>query len=188
MTMNDKIWWIEHQIRGLTQGRRMRPGKAIRRLFSTSDEKTCALARLWNGADFGVEVSAEEPAWVGAYSEIRSCMQGYGALCFRAYSRHGVSIITARRDGKYVARALTVGGATPKLTAKSLSPLKLCSKSSVSRKPLRGSRERSSRMNSLLSAARGGGFSTSRTAGKSSCRAASIPPRTLRKTPPNFPR
>ena len=113
MTMNDKIWWIEHQIRGLTQGRRMRPGKAIRRLFSTSDEKTSALVRLWNGSDFGVEVSAEEPAWVGAYSEIRSCMQGYGALCFRAYSRHGVSIITARRDGKYVARALTVGGRYP---------------------------------------------------------------------------
>ena len=113
MTMNDKIWWIEHQIRSLTQGRGMRPGKAIRRLFSTSDEKTGALARLWNGTDFGVEVSAEEPAWVGAYSEIRSCMQGYGALCFRAYSRHGVSIITTKRDGKYVARALTVGGRYP---------------------------------------------------------------------------
>lgn len=113
MTMNDKIWWIEHQIRSLTQGRRMRPGKAIRRLFSTSDDKTGALARLWNGTDFGVEVRAEESAWIGAYSDIKSCMQGRGAMCHRAYSRHGVSIITAQRDGKYVARALTVGGRFP---------------------------------------------------------------------------
>ena len=113
MTMNDKIWWIEHKIRALTHGRGMRPGKAIRRLFSSSDEKTGALARLWNGSDFGVEVSAEEKAWVGAYSDIKSCMQGYGAMCHRAYSRHGVSIITVHRDGKYVARALTVGGRFP---------------------------------------------------------------------------
>ncbi len=113
MTMNEKIWWIEHQIRSLTQGRGMRPGKAIRRLFSVSDDKTGALARLWNGTDFGVEFSAEESAWIGAYSDIKSCMQGRGAMCHRAYSRHGVSIITAQRDGKYVARALTVGGRFP---------------------------------------------------------------------------
>lgn len=92
----------------------MRPGKAIRRLFGTTDEQTGALAGLWQDGGFAVEASGDASMFVEAYASVRSCMQGQGALCHRAYARHGVQIIVARREGVVTARCLTVGGKFPK--------------------------------------------------------------------------
>lgn len=114
MEVQEKIWWIEHQIRSLTKIRGMRVGKAIRRLFGTDDDTTGALSRLWDGEQFAVVVSDSAEVWAGAYEQIRSCMQSAGLLCHRAYGRHGVQIVAAIRGGRYTARALMVGGRFPK--------------------------------------------------------------------------
>lgn len=91
----EKIWCIEHQIRTLTKGRGMRPGKAIRRVLGTTDAQTQALAGLWLDGSFGVAIGADPSLFKAGYDHVRSCMQGHGDVCHASYTPHGVTIATA---------------------------------------------------------------------------------------------
>lgn len=109
--MYNKMWFIEHKIRALIDGRGMRPGRAIRRLYPRlSDAAVASLVACWQAGEgeFGLITSETEPdLWVRAYDEIRSCMQGKGALCRRAYERHGVQVVAlADSQGRLRARCL----------------------------------------------------------------------------------
>lgn len=103
--LQEKIWWLEHQIRELTSGRGMRPGKAIRRLFGEAADLK-ALTSAWTGGEFGVVLSDSKAAFEAGYGQVNSCMQGKGDLCWEAYSPHGVGIALMVRDGVVVARSL----------------------------------------------------------------------------------
>lgn len=104
------IWFAEHKLRGLIVGRGMKPGRAIRRLFNTSDEETQALASLWVDGEFAVVLGDSEELFVAAYDAVRSCMHRKGALCHAAYSPHGVGIACVAIDGQITARTLVRGG------------------------------------------------------------------------------
>lgn len=106
----EKVWWVEHQIRSLTKLRGMRCGKAIRRVLNTTDEETQALAGLWGDGEFSVVFGDTSELFSAAYTQIRSCMQGRGELCHRAYTPHGVGIAVSYRDGEITARGLHHAG------------------------------------------------------------------------------
>lgn len=103
----ERIWWIEHQIRSIIAAHPMKVGKAIRRVLpAIKDAELQALSSLWSEGSFNVSLSDSPAVFVEAYQSVRSCMYGKGALCRRAYAPHGIGIAVARRGGELVARAL----------------------------------------------------------------------------------
>ncbi|WP_041647825.1 hypothetical protein [Aromatoleum aromaticum] len=100
--MQEKIAKFESLVAG-----GMRPGRAARRVFSGSDAEIQSLAQL---AGLRFSVSGDYSAFEAAYHDVRSCMQGKGALCHQFYSLLGVVIATlADERGVIVARALLAG-------------------------------------------------------------------------------
>lgn len=107
MEVNDKIWWVEHQIRQLVYGRGMRPGKAIRRLYpELVDSAVQSLVGAWHADEFGVTIGDTKALFVAAYDEVSSCMRGQGDMCHAAYTPHGVQLAVMVRDSRIVARSL----------------------------------------------------------------------------------
>lgn len=103
----ERTYWIEHQVRNLINGRGMRPSRAIARVLGLTDpEQIKALAALWCGDEFAVTIGDSRELFVAAYAQVRSCMQGKGALCWCAYSKHATSLAVVTIGGQIKARAL----------------------------------------------------------------------------------
>lgn len=103
----ERKYWIEHQVRGLVNGRGMRPSRAIARVLGLSNPETIkALAALWRDGEFAVTIGDSRELFVAAYEQVRSCMQGKGDLCWRAYSKHSTNLAVVTIGGQIKARAL----------------------------------------------------------------------------------
>jgi hypothetical protein len=112
--MQDKKYWIEHKIRSLI-ARGLKPSKAIKRALGIDNPDIIkSLSSLWEDGEFSVVISSDADVWAEAYAGIRSCMQGKGELCRKAYSPFGVQIAVAVRNGKPIARCLVREGKFPK--------------------------------------------------------------------------
>lgn len=103
----ERVYWVEHRVRNLISGRGMRPSRAIARVLGLTDpEQIKALAALWHDGEFAVTIGDSRELFVAAYEQVRSCMQGKGELCWRAYSKHGTDLAVVTIGGQIHARAL----------------------------------------------------------------------------------
>lgn len=111
MATTDNIRLAEYR---LSQSR-CKPGKAVRRAYPWATDAQVQDTAAYIVGGYDVEITSSPAVWVDAYASIRSCMQGKGALCARAYTPHNVQIAVLRNaDGVIVARALVRNGCANK--------------------------------------------------------------------------
>lgn len=107
--LQDRLYFLEYKINKLVVGRRMRPGKAVKKVFPFyNDDRVQALTLLWDCRlnRFSVSFGCDEALWEKAYTDVRSCMKGFGADCCASYSRVGGVLAVCGFDKEFSGRAI----------------------------------------------------------------------------------